>query len=556
MVFLSLEFTTCLAGRSPHIDPDRPIERLMYAHLPDAELTQLMRVGTTTERESAVEELRRRHFAAVLGYARVCVSNDCTAEELAGLAFDRAVEQERRGFGDIAWRHCLLLTVQCLAVPWAAGARRPELVPGFAQRIDEVRDTLPDMPDPSDLEQHSPLLCGYRQLPPRAQAVLWHSVVESDSDARTAGLLGLDPSRIPELRANAQDKLRITYLRIYLEQSGSQECAGFIRIMEAVARPSDTSKARRSPDLDTHLETCQDCARMFGQLTALADNFRAVLAEGLFLWGGTAYISLRSDDEPTDFVPLAAPGATTAPGVATVAGAAVTSPILTVGATLPPAGPGPPANRVRSLKRWSSLPLVAAAALLAAAVATAATALVVGFDRRDGNAVDADPGIETTRTATVTATPSQPGTDSPPPPGDYRQLINVRVGLCLDVEDGVLEGHAEVVAARCSDSADTQKWLLDDEGLLRNFADAGFCLDPTGDSIGALGMARCGPGDGHDGQDLRFSVRDDGSIRPFIALDFALTPQGGSVGSEVRLERAAEPTPRAQRWRSGATASP
>ena len=104
--------------------PDEPA-----AALSDGELVDLVRGG----RDSAYEELYRRHADAVRRYARSCCRDAHTAEDLTGEVFARTLQAIRGGSGpQSAVRAYLLTTVRRVAASWGSTARREQLVEDFA----------------------------------------------------------------------------------------------------------------------------------------------------------------------------------------------------------------------------------------------------------------------------------------------------------------------------------------------------------------------------------------------------------------------------------------
>jgi hypothetical protein len=258
---------------------------------------------------------------------------------------------------------------------------------------------------------------------------------------------------------------------------------------------------------------------------------------------------------------------------------------------------------VRVVRQFPALSAAAAVVVIAATAATTIVTLVPSNSSAssDGNDPLGVPPLIVSRTtafATVTATVSVPATPSPsasasasgsgspgashpprpgrrpsttpgpsggpshtgpaaplPPPPTrgvtYSELVNVRSGLCLDVRDEFLEQGADVIVHSCT-GATSQKWYLDADHLLRNYANPDFCLDSRGDTDRGLGVWDCGDAAGSHGDNLRFQFAQDGSIRPFIDGRFAVTPTGDGSGSSAALDWAEGRTD--QSWRTGATA--
>ncbi|AXI78328.1 ricin-type beta-trefoil lectin domain protein [Peterkaempfera bronchialis] len=548
--------------------------------LSDPELTRLIRSSEAPIAQEAADELRRRHLPPVLAYARICARDSHAAEQLATDAFNRAAQAVQAAGGPKhAWRHQLLMLVQRTAAGWATTTRRARLAPDFAAWLDSTASDAPEArPDLPALELRSPMLRGFRALPERTQAVLWHSVVEEDDDTETGRLLGLEPQSVPYLREKAREAYRDAYLQAHAEYGAAEECRGFSGLVEAAARRSGV---HQNEDLDRHLAACPRCSRLLIDLVGISERPDAVLAEGLLMWGGAAYVAARLGKTVT--------GRTSA----------VRNPRALRARRVPAAPTGRLVSDRSAARRLVRLPrqfpALSAAAAVVVIAATAATTIVTLVPSNSSSTAvgGGDPlGIpplvvsRTTAFATVTvaaptsaAPPSASASASPspstslssrpaspprtsagtaaalPPPPTlgitYSELVDGRSGLCLDVQDQFLEQGADVIVHTCT-GATSQKWYLDAGHLLRNYANPDFCLDSRGGTRRGVGVWTCASAAGRNGDNLRFEITADGAIRPSIDGRHELTPTGDDSGSRVALAWAQDRTD--QQWRKGATA--
>ncbi|MEJ8641070.1 sigma-70 family RNA polymerase sigma factor [Streptomyces sp. MS1.HAVA.3] len=251
--------------------------------------------------EAALGELYRRHRPAVLAYARTFARDPHTAEDLASEAFTRTLHAVRSGAGpDAAWRPYLLTVVRHTAGQWAVSARRTELSEDFEQWLDERAAA-----DPASggaecvgveerivaLEDLSLVVRGFRALPERWQAALWHSVVEGESAERIGVLLGVSPSGVTSLTARAREGLREAYLGAHAESgSRSEECRRHGPLLAAAVRRPGSRTTRQ---LRRHLDDCDRCRHVLFELTDLDQRLRAVLPAALLLWGVHAYLAAQ-----------------------------------------------------------------------------------------------------------------------------------------------------------------------------------------------------------------------------------------------------------------------
>ncbi|MFE3431401.1 sigma-70 family RNA polymerase sigma factor [Streptomyces sp. NPDC059171] len=253
----------------------------------DAELAEAIRDGSE---QGAMAELYARHRSAVLAYARSCCRDTHTAEDLAAEAFARTLEAVRAGGGPTGpWRPYLLTVVRRTAMAWTATARRSELT----EDVEHWEEAAPHARDGAELalrdEEGDLVLRGFRALPERWQAVLWHTVVEQESAQQVGTMLGLSASGVWSLAERAREGLREAYLSEHAHgPRASGECRRYSPLMAAAVRRGRRSAGRR---LDLHLGDCRSCRRAFRDLVEINSRLRLVLPGAVLLWGAEKYLS-------------------------------------------------------------------------------------------------------------------------------------------------------------------------------------------------------------------------------------------------------------------------
>ncbi|MEU0393528.1 RICIN domain-containing protein [Streptomyces sp. NPDC006208] len=558
------------------VGPDATYDKPVGTALSDAELTERIRAGAPAA-HLASQELKRRHQAAVISYARLCGRDQVAGYQLAVQAFGLATQEACRGIEPRGtWRHHLLMHVQRIGATWAAGGRRDLLAPEFAAWIDGTAEGhAPGLPENlrAEAEASSAMLTGFYRLPELTCGVLWYAVVDEEPDATVATYLGIRPDLVPELRIKAQDALRQACIQAYLERSGDRKCLGFRRIIEASARPGDR---RYSEDLTLHLAECPSCTGLVTELTRMADDPRAVFAEGLLRWGGAVYAARallrgRLDDVPqppgstkpaSGLARLTAlaksprsdgtrPNGVRQPRAVLLVAAAVAVAVV-AGTLLATASENSDSvrNRAEEPVRQESWP---PAAVPAAAPSASTTASPSASPTKKPKKPSRSPSPSAS--ASAAESPAAAPTKSAPPRavpiavgGGFIQIVNAESGLCLDIEDGVMENRTDVVTARCT-GARTQQWSVDPNGLLRSNEDPDYCLDSRGDTDRGVGIWSCASVNGRNGLNLLFTVDGSGAIHPRIAPDFALEPAGDSEGSSLEFDPTDGDSD--QRWTAG-----
>ncbi|MBT2388297.1 ricin-type beta-trefoil lectin domain protein [Streptomyces sp. ISL-1] len=551
--------------------PDSAGNVQVYSALSDAELTERIRAGAPRA-YPAVQELKRRHLSAVLTYARLCGRNQVAGNQLAIQTFDLAAQEACRGIQPRGnWRHHLLMLVQRVGLTWADSGRGDRLQPDFVAWTDDLADfTPPGLPESRRLrfEESSAMLTGFYQLPELMRGVLWYALVDEEPDATVAGFLGAEANSVPELRDKARHAMRQAYVRAYLELCGDRKCLGFRRIIEAAAKPGD---GRRSEDLTLHLVECPSCTTLVDELTRMADDPRAVFAEGLLGWGGAAYAARGPVRRGLlDVVPAQLDRSTAGMAPFTDSAKLMQSDVMPQGGA-----------------RRLSPPVLLVAVAVAAAVVAGTLLAAASEDSRPVRDHAEEPPLRPAWPTSAVSSPSPspsptpepskkpspspspttsapaperpaptPSKSAPPRPvpivpgGGFTQVVNAGSGLCLDIVNGVMENRTDVFTARCN-GAPTQQWSLDFIGLLRSSADPDYCLDSRGDTDRGVGIWSCSSVNGRNGLNLLFTVDGSGVIHSQIAPDFAVEPQRSSEGSLLDFDPTDGDSD--QHWTAGAS---
>ncbi|NUS14614.1 MAG: sigma-70 family RNA polymerase sigma factor, partial [Streptomyces sp.] len=260
----------------------------------DAELVDQVRAG----RDSAYEELYRRHAEAVRRYARTCCRDAHTAEDLTGEVFARTLQAIRGGSGpQSAVRAYLLTTVRRVAATWGSTARREHLVEDFAVfavtaagagTSAAASEPAADVHAMREAEQ-SLAVKAFRTLPERWQTVLWHTAVEEEPPSAVAPLLGLTANATAVLAHRAREGLRQAYLQAHVSAAltGGGECARYADRLGAHTRGGLRMRADR--ELNRHLKDCERCTAASRELADLNSTLRGLLPVAYIGWFAAVY---------------------------------------------------------------------------------------------------------------------------------------------------------------------------------------------------------------------------------------------------------------------------
>ncbi|MGW1956343.1 ricin-type beta-trefoil lectin domain protein [Streptomyces sp. NPDC001920] len=515
-------------------DDGRDHDPGVYAGASDARLTELLRTDTATA-YTALQELRTRHHASVLTYARLCTPNESMARQLAAQAFTLAARQTARGDDPgLPWRHRLLLLTARVAGTWAMDERAAGL---DASLLLVLNTAGPSGPLP-------PMLTAFQALPARAQGLLWYGVVEREPVERTAGLLGLTREDVAYGIRPALQQLSRACLRTRLAGSDDPDCRDFGRLIEESVRPDGP---RGSTDLRAHMTRCPHCTTAYEELSALRDAPCGALVEGLLPWGGRTYATQVAAERAA--VRPAAARSWPLSGLpwerrrVVLVSAALGAALLPLVILLATQDGSPPAQEpVGSVGTAVSLPTVAVTVTTTVSATPSPSSASPSPSRTSRSP-------SPTKRPAPTRTPRPKPSPSPsalPPNGTFAQVVNIASGRCLDVDGGPWNG-TDVVTATCTSARD-QRWRVDAaHGVLQSYAYPDYCLDSRGSLERGLGIWECASVYGRNGQNLRFAVDARGVIRPGIAPDHAVTPDEDGSLSLVR-----ETGRENQRWRAGA----
>ncbi|MFE0671770.1 RICIN domain-containing protein [Streptomyces sp. NPDC058867] len=502
---------------------------MAWADESDARLTELLR-GDSATAYTALQELRARHRPAVLEYARLCATGDSVARQLAGQVFTLAARETSRGIDPGGpWRHRLLLLTGRLAASWAADERAAGLDPGLLLVLSTAGEAGP-VP---------PMLGAFQSLSAREQGVLWYAVVEREPDARTAAYVGITPEDVPRDTGAALQRLGRACLRARLAASADPDCRDFHRLIEESVRPDGP---RASTDLHAHMARCGTCTAAHEELSALRDDPRRALGEGLLPWAGPSYVRDEPPPPPAERRPATA-GLRLSRRFALMSAAlgVALAPLLVLLVTQSGASPrdGEP---VASADGPAGPPRVTVTATVSATPSPSPSAASTSTSPSPSRSSAAP-----SRTPSASPTPTPTPTPAHRPPGAaYARVVNVSSGLCLDVRDGDFTKGTDVVTAPCT-SSPTQVWRVDSgRGVVQSSADPDFCLDSRGSVERGVGIWECDSVDGDNGQNLRFAVDSQGIVRPGIAPGHAVTPADGDT-----VALAPETGGAGQRWRAG-----
>jgi DNA-directed RNA polymerase specialized sigma24 family protein len=134
----------------------------------------------------------------------------------------------------------------------------------------------------------SPLYRGFRLLPERFQAVLWHAKIERTEAGQTAKILGLSPEDVEDLASQARQVLREACLSQCLADVTREDCRAALTV---AGTGSDGPLSGPAKVTAQHLGACPDCRSAVTELSDLSGSWRRVLGSVFLGAAAAAYLA-------------------------------------------------------------------------------------------------------------------------------------------------------------------------------------------------------------------------------------------------------------------------
>jgi RNA polymerase sigma factor (sigma-70 family) len=237
----------------------------------DADLLAAVRAGD----DSAYAELWTRHQAAARRMAaQVAPPRD--VDDLVSESYYRVLRVVKAGHGPHdAFRPYLFSTMRRFAIDKARCYERRVTLTD--QAADLEAEPAPSAADVAALnaEQHAAWRA-WASLPEASRAVLWHVVVERQTPAELAPILGTSPNGVTLRARRAKERLRQAFLQQHLAATDDQECRATRRQLGPYIRDALSSRDRAT--VDEHLEQCERCRAALLEVDDVNNTLRTVIA--------------------------------------------------------------------------------------------------------------------------------------------------------------------------------------------------------------------------------------------------------------------------------------
>jgi RNA polymerase sigma factor (sigma-70 family) len=237
----------------------------------DAELITAVRAGD----ETAFGSLWTRHEHAARRLARQ-IGNPSNADDLVSEAFFRVLRALKSGSGpDGAFRPYLFSTLRRINIDNGRSYyTRVSLTDDDSDLELEHTDSAADVL--MDNTESSAAWRAWNSLPDATRTLLWHLVIEEETPAQIAPLIGTTPNGVSSRAVRAKERLRQAFLQQHLLDADSDGCRrSRARLGEYVR---DALSARDRTEVQAHLDTCEGCRAALFDVADLNQTMRLLIA--------------------------------------------------------------------------------------------------------------------------------------------------------------------------------------------------------------------------------------------------------------------------------------
>jgi RNA polymerase sigma factor (sigma-70 family) len=236
----------------------------------DAELITAVRGGD----ERAYATLWSRHESAAGRLARQ-IGNPSNADDLVSEAFLRVLRALKAGNGpDGAFRPYLFSTLRRINIDNGRS---------YYTRValtDDERDL-----DLDHSESAAEVLAGndegsaawraWSSLPDSTKTLLWHLIIEEETPAQIAPLIGTTPNGVSSRAVRAKERLRQAFLQQHLLDADTDACRQARRRFGEYVR--DALSTRDKTEVRAHLDTCSSCQGALLEVSDINQTMKVII---------------------------------------------------------------------------------------------------------------------------------------------------------------------------------------------------------------------------------------------------------------------------------------
>jgi RNA polymerase sigma factor (sigma-70 family) len=237
----------------------------------DAELLAAVRAGD----QAAYGVLWSRHEGAARNLARqLARANDI--DELVSESFYRVLRAINTGGGpDGAFRAYLLSTLRRVNIDTGRSYyQRVTLTEDDRDLETEHAQSAADVA--MDQHEQSAAWRAWASLPESTRTLLWHLVIEEETPAQIASLLGTSPNGVSSRAVRAKERLRQAFLQQHVLDADSERCDWTRRRLGEYVRHALSNRDLAA--VDDHLAGCADCTTAAAEVGDVNQTLRVLVA--------------------------------------------------------------------------------------------------------------------------------------------------------------------------------------------------------------------------------------------------------------------------------------
>jgi RNA polymerase sigma factor (sigma-70 family) len=220
------------------------------------------------------------------------ITQPSNVEDLVSEAFIRMLRVLQEGGGpDSAFRAYLLSTIRRINIDLARGYYRRVTLTDDERELDaELQDSAADVLA-EERRQRTVAWKAWAALPESSRMLLWHALIEEETPAQIAPLLGSTPNAVSSRLKRAKERLRQNFLQQHLLAADNEDChAAVSRLGEYVRGAlSETDRVV----VAQHLAGCLRCAAARAEVSDINGTLRLGIAP-LVLGGPSIAAAYRS----------------------------------------------------------------------------------------------------------------------------------------------------------------------------------------------------------------------------------------------------------------------
>ncbi|MDQ1733277.1 MAG: hypothetical protein QOK10_3436 [Pseudonocardiales bacterium] len=242
------------------------------SHRSDAELLTAVRDGDM----SAYGQLWSRHELAARRFA-THIARPGDAEELVSESFYRVLRAINGGGGpQSAFRAYLFQAMRNANVDLGRGYLNRVVLTDEERVLDVVEASSAAEVSEEEAERGAAARA-WASLPESARTLLWHLIIEENTPAQIAPILGISPNGVSSRAVRAKERLRQAFLQQQLKDAESEDCSQIRAKFGAYVRQTLPDSGRRQ--VEQHLASCLlGCPAALLEVKDINGTLRAVIA--------------------------------------------------------------------------------------------------------------------------------------------------------------------------------------------------------------------------------------------------------------------------------------